>query len=333
MKKCIQKMLFLALAAAIAVSAFTGCTSSSSTEGKYKIGIAQSIEHTSLNQIRDAILARLNELGYTEETAEIDYQNAQGDQAALSSICSKFQGDKKDIVIAIGTTTAQAVCGSVKELPVLFSSVTDPVGLGLVESYQKTNQNRTGIANYFPLDDIFKLAFQLTPDIKKIGFIHCSSEYGAAKIIEDAQSILKENYPGVSCKDTVISNSSELSQAVQSMVGKVDAIFVPNDSVVASAMPVLSDIARKNKIPVYVTADSLVMDGGLATVGINYEDLGKMTADTADEILKGKPVSEIPVKNIDTFRTVINQSTSDQIALSLPESIASSAQLITDSAN
>lgn len=117
------------------------------------------------------------------------------------------------------------------------------------------------------------------------------------------------------------------------MVGKVDAIFVPNDSVVASAMPVLSDIARKNKIPVYVTADSLVMDGGLATVGINYEDLGKMTADTADEILKGKPVSEIPVKNIDTFRTVINQSTSDQIALSLPESIASSAQLITDSAN
>ncbi len=327
--KSLRRIIAVMLSAVCLSTVFAGC-SKTKDDDKIQIGIIQSIEHTSLNQISDAIKAKLIELGYTEDVAVIDYQNAQGDMATLNTICNKMQGDKKDLVIAVGTTTAIAACGIITEVPVLFSSVTDPVGQGLVEAYDKTDKNVTGIANFFPLEDIFNLSLELTPDIKKIGFIHCSSEKGAEKIIEDAKVVLNEKFPGMTYDEAVISNVTELKPAVDSLVGKVDAIFVPNDSVVASAMSTLAGIARDNDIPVYVTADSLVWDGGLATVGINYEQLGFMTAQTADKLLKGQKISETPVQNINVFRTVINQTTADQIGVTIPDDIKANAEIVTD---
>ena len=322
-KNVLGRFIALSLAAASMLS-FTSCAAKED-DGKIQIGIVQSIEHTSLNQISDAIRKRLVELGYTEDVAVIDYKNAQGDAAMLNSICTKMQGDKKDVVIAVGTTSATAACGIITEVPVIFSSVTDPEGMGITEQ-----ENVTGIANFFPIEDIFGLAFRLTPDIKKIGFIHCTSELGAEKIINDAKAVIDSEYDGITYEEAVITSSTELKAAVDSLVGKCDAVFVPNDSVVAAAMSTLSGITRENKVPVYVTADSLVWDGGLATVGINYEELGFMTAGMAKEILDGKPVSEVPVKNIDIFRTVINSTTAEQIGIEIPSDIAANAEIVTD---
>ncbi len=337
MKTSIRSMICLLLALTVCLAALAGCgagpsgsggNAGSLTDDEKQIGIVQSIEHTSLNQISDAIVARLQELGYKEE--QIEYQNAQGDTATLSSICQKFQGDGKDLVIAVGTTTALAAAGSIRDIPVFFSSVTDPVGAGLVESYDQTDGNLTGIANFFPLEDIFKLAFTLTPDVRSIGFLHCTSEYGAGKIIEDAVALLDAQYPGVTHEEFTISAASELQMAVESMVGKVDAIFIPNDSVVASAMSTVAAITREKGIPVYVTADSLVWDGGLATVGINYAELGRMTAEEVDKILGGQPVADTPVQDIDSFRTVLNETTAEAIGVVLPDDLRATADVVAD---
>lgn len=329
-----KKAIGLLVCVLMVLGVLIGCTQESSPTKadakKVKIGIVQSIEHTSLTQIREAIIKRLDELGYNESNTEIDYKNAQGDQATLNSICTQFQGDKKDIVIPIGTTSTHAVCGTINNTKIVFSAVTDPVGAGFVKAFDQTDNNVTGISDTFPLNSIFELAMQMTPDIKKIGFIHCTSEQGAKKIIEDAKVELNKNFKELAYIDTTISNASELQQAVQSMVGKVDAIFVPNDNVVASAMPTLSEIARENKIPVYVTADSLVMDGGLATVGINYTDVGRETSNMVVEILKGKPISEVPVKSVGKYRKVINQTTADRIGVKLSDEIKKDAEIVTD---
>lgn len=324
------RKIAMALAAVLLAGSLSGCGTKEKKDDKIKIGIAQSIEHTSLNQISDAIQKKLKALGYDGDDAEIVYRNAQGDASALGAIAQEFIGDEMDLVIPVGTTTAAAICGQIMEIPVVFSSITDPVGLGLVEAYDKTDKNVTGIANFFPLEDIFSLAFTLTPDIKSVGFIHCTSEYGAQTIIDNAKTVIDASYPGVSYEDAVITSSTELQAAVESLVGKVDAIFVPNDSVVASAMTTLSAIARENKVPVYATADSLVWDGGLATVGINYEELGNQTAEMADKILKGQSVADTDVQNIDTFRVVINETTANAIGVTIPDSVASDAELVKD---
>lgn len=330
MNKLLKKTIAIILAATLIGSAFSGCSSEGNDKEKIQIGIIQKNEHTSLNQISDAIQKKLIELGYTKDVAVIDYQNAQGSDSTLNTICNKMQGDKKDLIITVGTPAALAAVGIIDDIPILFSSVTDPVGLEIVKSYTDTSNNVTGIANFFPYEDIFDLAFELTPDIKKIGFIHSSNEQGAAKIVENAKAVLDDKYTGITYSDTVITSISELDLAVNSMVGKVDAIFVPNDNIVAAAMSTLAAIARENNIPVYVTADSLVWDGGLATVGINYEQLGNMTAETADKILKGQKISDTPVQDINIFRKVINKTTADQIGITIPDSVKESADIVTD---
>ncbi len=293
---------------------------------KLQIGVVQSVEHTSLNIIREALVEELATLGYTEENAVIDYQNGQGNASNLTAICSKLNSDNKDLVIAIGTPTAQAVAANVTTAPILFVSVTDPVGAGVVPGLEG-NESITGLANVFPIDQIFDLGLQLTPDMKKIGFLYCSSEFGSISILEDVKKEL-EQYPDMSVTEAAITNSSELQQVAEALVGKVDAIFVPNDNIVASAMPVLTEVARKNRIPVYVTADSMVFDGSLATVGINYESAGRQGAAMADEILKGASISAMPVRGISDFRTVINQTTADAIQVTIPADIAAYAEIV-----
>ena len=281
-------------------------------EGMKKVAIVQYVEHPSLDSIRESTIRALADQGFVEgENITIDYQNAQADQSNLNSIASKFVGDKPDIIIAIATPAAQAMASATSEIPVIFSAVTDPLGAKLVDDLVAPKANITGTSDAIPVDQVFELCKELTPNVKKIGFLYTASETNSQSVITEAK-VLADQY-GFTYEESTITSTSELQQAAEILAGKVDAIYTPIDNGIASAMPVLAEIGRAAKIPVYVGADSMVKDGGYATIGVNYEDLGKKTGEMAAKALNGTPISELPVATLDNFYKVINKTTATAI--------------------
>ena len=276
------------------------------------IGIVQIVEHPSLDTIRESIIKELEAEGFKDgEKIKIDYQNAQGDQSNLNSICKKFVGDKVDLIVAIATPSAQAAAAATTDIPIIFSAVTDPLAAKLVDDLNKPSGNVTGTSDAIPVDQVFELCKALTPEVKSIGFLYTASEVNSKSVVDQAKGLTKKY--GFTYKEVTITNTSELQQAASTLAGKVDAIYTPIDNNVASAMPVLAEVGRQTGKPVYVGADSMVKDGGYATVGINYEDLGIQTAQMVAKVLNGTKVSDLPVVTLTNFQKVINKTTAKKI--------------------
>lgn len=328
MKKFMSVMM-----AGMMMATMAGCSNgteqksgSADSAGKLQIGVVQIMEHTSLDTIRESFLAEMESLGYGEDKVEFDIQNAQGEQTNLSSICKKFVGDNVDMIVAIATPTAQAAAASTSDIPIVFSAVTDPVEAKLVADPEHPDKNLTGTSDAIPVDEVMQLCQKLTPDVKKIGFMYTTSEINsqvtAEKAIQEAEKM------GYETQLMTISEVSELQQAAQSLAQNVDAIYVPIDNTIAQAMKVLAQVGLDYKIPIYTGADSMVQDGGFATVGIEYDKLGQQTAKMVKSILEGTPVSEIPVETLDEFGTFINKSTAEAIGVEIPAEIADNATLM-----
>lgn len=303
-----RKLFSLAIVAMMGLSIFTGC---GTKDDRITVGIVQIVEHTSLDMIRESMVSELEAKGYDASKVKVDYQNAQGDQSNLNSICKKFVGDDVDVIVAIATPSAQAAAAATSDIPIIFSAVTDPVGANLVSDLAHPSGNITGTSDAIPVDKVFELCKELTPGVKKIGFLYTASEVNSQSVIEEAKKIAPDY--GLSFEEVTITNTSELQQAAYSLADKVDAIYSPIDNTIASAMNVLSEVGKERKIPIYAGADSMVMDGAYATVGINYEDLGKQTADMVIAVLDGKAISDIPVTTLNDFEKVINKTTANII--------------------
>ncbi len=323
MKKKLAGVLSVLLVLSLLV---TGCNSSGANEkdGKLTVGIMQIVEHPSLNMIREATIAELEAQGFKHgDNITIDYQSAQGDQSNLKTIAQKFVNNNYDLIIAIATPTAQAVVTETKDIPIVFSAATDPIGSGLVPNMEKPGGNVTGTSDRVSAKDIMELGEQITPGIKTIGALYSTSETNSVSVIADLKVYAEEK--GLAVEEATVTNTSEVLQAVNSLVGKVDAIFIPIDNAVASAMTAVAQVAIKAQIPVYVGADSLVRDGGLATYGINYTTLGQETAKMAAEILNGTNPGDIPVKSMTDMEIFLNKKTADSIGIQFPEEILSKA--------
>lgn len=307
----------------------TGCTENNNQDKETvepdpnnvpKIGIVQIVEHPSLDMIRENIIKQLEKDGFIDgQNAVIRYENAQNDTNNLKTICQGFAADKCDLIIAIATPSAQAALGETKEIPIVFSAVTDPVGAGLVKSLEKPDGNITGTSDKVSAEKIMMLAGRITPNMKKIGAIYSTGEPNSVSVIKNLKDYAKAN--GMDVQEATIMNSSEVKQAAESLVGKVDIVFAPIDNTVATAMPAIVDVLNKEKIPFYVAADSMVADGGLATDGVNYVELGIETGKMATEILQGEKPNNMPVRILEKTQIYINSKTAKQIGVEIPTDI------------
>lgn len=293
-----------------------------------KIGVIQLVEHKSLDIIYNSFKDELKELGYVDgENVKITFQNAQGDISNITSIVQGFKGDKQDVVVGIATPVAQGAMSLTKTTPVVFSAVTDPIGAGVLTDMNAPDKGMTGTSDAVQIDKIMDLALEITPNVKKVGFIYNPGEDNSVTNLSLLEKYVKEK--NLEIETVSISTSADLQTAAASLFEKVDMIFVSNDNTVAEAMPILTSEAIKAKKPVYVGADSMVMDGGLATVGIDYTDLGKETAKMVDEILKGKPVNEIPVKVFkDDLFIYVNTDTAKALGIEIPDSIKNDKKFV-----
>lgn len=297
----------------------TKSDSKDTTSGKkFKIGIIQPMDHPSLNQIRETIISELDALGLGDQV-EIECENANGDASLMPSIMQDLISGGVDMLVPIATSTAQAAMAATTTVPIVFSAVSNPVEAGLVTSFDATTGNITGVSNSIPVEDIFKLALQLTPKVKTFGFVYNTSEVNSVAGIEKAKAYCDEN--GIQYKEATITGTSDLQQAASSLVGDVDAFFTPNDNTVASAMPTYLQVAMDAKLPIYVGADSMVTDGGLATVGIDYTVLGKQTAAMISRIIKGETIADNPVEQISEYAKMINMKSANELGITIPDSL------------
>ena len=275
----------------------------------YTVGILQQMERTSLDEIREAVEAGLARGaaagGYT---VEVVYKNAQGDPTAIRTIAEQFAAQGVDVIVPIATGAAQGAAAAAQDVPIVYSAVADPVAAGLVDAFDRTTGNITGVSNGIDVAKIFALADELTPGIGTYGFVYNEGEVNSQSIIEKAKACLDAR--GLAYEEVTVASSGEVQQAARGVIAKgVDALFIPNDNTVASALPVLAQEAIAAGLPVYPTADSMVRDGGLATVGINYTVLGGQTADMVCRVLEGTPIADIPVELVNESAVVVNGDT------------------------
>ncbi|MDD2556261.1 MAG: ABC transporter substrate-binding protein [Syntrophaceticus sp.] len=333
------KVFLLGAILALFVGIFTSCSNGDSngvasgdaettSESSIKtIGIVQIMEHPSLNTIRESFIKQLADEGYHDgENIKIDYQNAQSDQTNLKTICQKFANNNYDLIVAIATPSAQAAAGETKEIPVLFAACTDPVSAGLVESLDKPGGNVTGTSDAVSAEQIMELAQRITPDIKTIGALYNSGEANSVSVISNLKDYASRN--GMTVVEATVINTSEVQQAAQTLAEKADILFSPIDNTVASAMPVVAQVTKAAKKPIYVGADSMVKDGGMATYGVNYQVLGQETAKMAIEILDGKKPADMPVMTMDAVEIYLNKDTAAAIGTTFPEDVVKEAKQV-----
>lgn len=284
------------------------------------IGITQIVEHPSLDNAREGFIKALNDAGYKEgENLTIDYQNAQGDPSNNTTIAQKFAADKVDLILAISTPSAQAAAQVTKDIPIVFTAVTDPLGAKLVQSLEKPGGNVTGVSDTHPdaIRKTMETIKQFFPDAKKVGIPYNSGEQNSVVNVENAKKVLAEI--GLEAVEATVSNSSEVKQAVESFVGRVDVLYVPKDNTVVSALDTVALVANQNDIPMFVGESDSVKAGGFAGYGFEYVDLGYKTGKMALEILGGKNPADVPVAFPDSLELVINTKAAKEQGIELTE--------------
>lgn len=294
--------------------------------GTKKIGIIQLLDNGAFADMREGFIAQIRALGYTEEKLTIDYKNAQGEVGNLNSICQSMADAGMDLIVTIATPPTQAMVNLESGVPVFFISVSDPLGAGVITDLAKPDKNATGTSNAIPVDEIFKLSDQLTPGMKRYGVIYNTGEVNSTNTARMAKEYLEGQ--GLEYKEVIVTASSEVQQAAQSLVGSVDAIFVPNDSMVQAALPQVAEVCREAKIPLYGSSAVMVDSGAFATISIDDVTIGSMTADMVFQYLEGTAIEEIPAVVVSEFTTVINKATAEAIGADLNQDILDNAVII-----
>ncbi len=302
-------------------------SSDTEAKGDIKVGVIQMIDNGAFADMRDGFSEELTEK-YTGGKVDIVYKNAQGDAATLNTICQEMADSGVDLIATIATPATQAMVNLETDIPVFFIAVSNPVGAGVITDMDKPDKNATGTSNAIPVEDIFALSDKLTPDCKTYGMLYNTSEINSVSTVENAKEYLDEH--GLSYKEAVVTNSSEVQQAAQSLAGEVDAIFVPNDSVIQSAMPMVTEVARDAKIPVYGSSAVMVDSGAFATIAISDKEIGAQTADMALEYLNGTAIEDIAAVVVPASDMVINKNTADALGITFSDDVQKEATFVED---
>ncbi|WML44888.1 ABC transporter substrate-binding protein [Neobacillus sp. PS3-40] len=288
----------------------TGCSSKETVEKKgngekvYQIGITQFAVHPSLDAATKGFKQALKDKGIN---AKFDEQNAQADMNNTQTIANNFVGNKVDLIFANATPSAVSALNATKDIPIIFTSVTDPVGAGLVKAFDQPGKNITGTTDNHP-DATGKTIGFITDEVnaKKIGVIYNSGEQNSVVQVKQVKDLAEKK--GAKLVDVSVSTSAEVKQAAESLVGRVDAIYIPTDNTVVSALDSVISVANSKKIPLFVGELDSMKKGAVAASGFNYFDIGYQSGVMAADILSGKKKpSEIPVELPKTLKLVINK--------------------------
>lgn len=279
----------------------------------YKIGVLQYVQHDALDASNEGFFAALDDLGVKYDA---DQQNAAGEASSCQTISETLVNDGDDLIFAIATPAAQSVAGATTDIPVLLTAVTDPAESGLVESNDAPGGNVTGTSDLTPVTEQIDLLKELIPEAETVGVLYCSAESNSVLQADMAKEACQA--AGLEAADYTVSSSNEIQTVVESMIGKVDAIYAPTDNMIAAGMATVAMIANENKIPVICGEEGMVKEGGLATYGINYYKLGYKTGEMAAKVLtEGADPASMPIEYLsaEECSLLINKETADTLGI------------------
>ena len=298
-------------------------------EGKLKIGITQIVEHPALDAAKQGFIDELAAFGYDESKVVYDMQNAQGDFATAQAIAEKFVSGSVDLILAIATPTAQATANVTQTIPILITAVTDPVAAGLVESIERPGTNVTGTSDLTPVAKQLELLKAIRPETKRVGVLYNPGEANSVVQLELARDAAGEL--GLALVEIPVDNSSSVYQSAQSAVGRVDALYVPTDNTVVSALESVIIVAENAKLPLIVGETDSVRRGAMATISIDYYSLGRQTARMALQILeKNADPASMPIEYLENVELVLNLGAAKRMGVELPTELVAEASQIFD---
>jgi putative ABC transport system substrate-binding protein len=290
----------------------------------YTVSVNQFLGHPSLDEAVRGFKEQLAEIGL--EVTYLDH-NAQGSQPVGLEIISRIKEEAPDLILAVSAPSAQSTVGQIKDIPILFTAVADPVASGLVQSIEKPGANVTGTSNLYPVDLLLALISDIQPGAKNIGVIYNSEEANSVVQVNLAKKLCsKYNFTLI---EAVVQDSAGLFQAVQSLVGRVDAIYLPTDNTVISGVETIINVALDQHIPIYPSETNSVHKGGVASLAIDYYQLGRQTGRMAAKILKDETApAELPVEYPKQLNLVVNTAFATDIFLSVPAAIVERAKVV-----
>jgi len=305
-----------------------GCTSSGQTAGSTDeapfVAVTQIVEHPALDAVRDGIKDELNEAGYEAgNTLRWEWQSAQGNPATATQIATKYAGAKPSVIVAIATPSAQSAVAAATDTPIIFSAVTDPVGAKLVSDANKPGGNVSGVSDLSPIDQQLALIKEILPEAATLGVIYNAGEDNSKSLV----ALVNENADkhSLNIEEVTVSATSEVAGAARSLVGTVDAIFVPTDNTVVSALESVIQVGQDNQLPVFAGDTDSVERGAIAAISFDYYDVGKQTGAMVVKVLKGSKPGDIAVEFVKDLTLTINPTAAEAMGAALPTSVITRA--------
>ncbi|WP_049237328.1 ABC transporter substrate-binding protein [Moraxella canis] len=331
-----NKFLKTTLWASLAALTLTACggdkpaaqADSAATEAK-TVAITAIVEHPALDAARQGALDQLAEEGFKEgENLTVNFQSAQGNMGTAGQIARQFTSDNPDLIYAIATPSAQAIAAATQDIPVVFSAVTDPVEAKLVGSLESSGNNITGASDALPYEPQIALIQELVPNVKNVGYVYSPGEVNSTVVLRT----LKEKLAplGINVIEAPAQKSSDITQAANSLVGRVDVIYTSTDNNVINAYEALYQVAKEAKIPLISADTSTVERGAVAALGVNYTDLGKESGKIIARILKGEKPADIPVYISENLDLYVSKKHAAEQGVTLPQAVLDRAAKVVE---
>lgn len=317
-----MRRLILALAAATALIA-------PASARDVTVAVTAIVEHPALDAARDGVKEALQEAGFKDgENLKFIYESAQGNPATAAQIARQFVGQGPDVIVAIATPSAQALVSATKDIPIVFTAVTDPVGAQLISNMEKPGKNVTGLSDMSPVAEHVALIKEIVPAAKSIGFLYNSGETNSVSTL----AVLKAEAEkaGLTIVESTATKSADVQAAARALIGRADVIYVPTDNTIVSALEGAVSVAEESKIPLITADTDSVKRGALAALGFNYFDVGKQTGKVVVRILNGEAAGDIPATVAAGTDLVVNKSAATKMGVELPKSVIDRATKVID---
>ncbi|OOM81543.1 ABC transporter substrate binding protein [Clostridium puniceum] len=296
------------------------------------IGVVQLVQHDALDAANKGFVDALKEKGFEDgKNIKIEQQNAQGEQTNAQTISKQFVDAKKDLIFAIATPAVQAAYNSTKDIPIIFTAVTDPVKAEVAKDWKSSGTNVTGTSDKVPVEKQIELLKKLVPNAKTLGAIYNTSETNSVIQVNELKAAAEKQ--GLAVKEIGVTNVNEINQNLASALGQIDVLYTPTDNTVASGYALVGKLCLDKNIPIIGAEDAIVTKGGLASIGIDYYKLGKEAGLKAADVLSGKKPSEVEITTLSEMTFTINTDVTKKLNITIPADIEANAKKVTGGVN
>ena len=319
-----MKKLLTVLLALLVIFTLAGCSGNGNdapkeddAPEKFTVGVVQLVQHPALDAATQGFVDVLKaEFG---DNIDIDVQNASGESANCATIVTGFVNNSVDLIMANATPALQAASSATGDIPILGTSVTEyGVALGIDNFNGVPGGNVSGTSDLAPLDQQAQMFLDLLPDAKTVGIIYCSNEANSIYQVQVVKSFLEGK--GITVVDKSFTDSNDIAMVAEDVCSQVDALFLPTDNAVASCAETIANVVVDKKIPVIAGEEGVCASCGIATLSINYYDLGAETGKMAIKVLKGEAnISEMPVQYFPDPVKKYNPELCELLGVEIPE--------------